>query len=832
MSLLNPTILYGLALGLLPVLLHLLMKQKPKKLLFPALRLIEKRQRQSTRRLRLKHIWLLLLRILVISGLVMAIARPSLPAANYALNGLEWSALVVICGLGVGIYQWLARRWRATLPEPVYQWKREQARGWTVGLTVLALLLFVGGPYQHRIAGEIKTPAPTAELNLPVAAVLIFDTSLSMNYLHGGQSRLQVAQDLAADHLETLPSGSRVAVVGTDEIDPVLIFQQTLASAQTRLRSLKTKPVSVPLNDRIRRALLFQEKDRQDVMLEQGSVAEDLRRDRFLRRIYVFTDLSRTAWRLGGSPLLKKELERLESINIFIADVGERAPQNVAIKKIRLSRESVPIGGKLQVSALVEAVGSAAGTYQFELSRSSGGGRAANVDKQTQELQAGSPQWVPFSLQSNLRGPVYHGEVRLLSTDPLEHDNTYPFTVHVSKPPRVLVVAPRQRTAGEWIDALAPLGIKADVVFRPLREWRDISLENFDVVYLINVPGFPDQEWQRLGEFVHDGGGLGIILGSSEVQPRSYERAPARLFLPAVPYAPRIEPNRRMVVDKPEHPTLTMLNEYDGIAIIENDVVFKRFWRLDSPLPAQSVIIAHFNDEDRSPALLERIHGRGRTVMLTSAVDPAQGPNSEWNNWSDRTLFGWPMVAFAESMTQYLSRAGDNVFNIEAGEEIQLDLGESRTERTYLLKRPGFRQTQVIVPPRQSTLLIENTNDIGHYNLVPMESKTPVLGFSAHAPVSESDLNPITKEELDGILGEERYTVARTIDELQAMVHVAELGKEVYPVILALVVILFLGEHLLANWFYSTRDQTQAPEPVAPLSPASTQHGKTTATAG
>src|SRR5690606_14131775 len=85
-SLLHPAILYGLGLVALPVILHLLMKQKPKKLLFPALQLIANRRKQNVSRMRLRHFWLLLLRMLVIGLLVFAIARPSVPAADYSLN--------------------------------------------------------------------------------------------------------------------------------------------------------------------------------------------------------------------------------------------------------------------------------------------------------------------------------------------------------------------------------------------------------------------------------------------------------------------------------------------------------------------------------------------------------------------------------------------------------------------------------------------------------------------------------------------------------------------------------------------------------------------------
>ena len=96
MSLLHPVLLGLLGLVAVPVILHFLMKQKPKKLLFPALRLIEMRRKTNVRRLRLRHVWLLLLRIAIIALLVIAIARPLVPAANYGLSTSELLTLLAV----------------------------------------------------------------------------------------------------------------------------------------------------------------------------------------------------------------------------------------------------------------------------------------------------------------------------------------------------------------------------------------------------------------------------------------------------------------------------------------------------------------------------------------------------------------------------------------------------------------------------------------------------------------------------------------------------------------------------------------------------------------
>ena len=82
MSFVNISLLAGTALIALPIILHLIMRRKPKLFEFPALRFIQKRHDTNQRRLQLRHILLLLLRAAVIAALAFALARPSVQFAG------------------------------------------------------------------------------------------------------------------------------------------------------------------------------------------------------------------------------------------------------------------------------------------------------------------------------------------------------------------------------------------------------------------------------------------------------------------------------------------------------------------------------------------------------------------------------------------------------------------------------------------------------------------------------------------------------------------------------------------------------------------------------
>src|SRR5262245_24894438 len=77
MAFVNVSLLLGAALVGIPIVLHLIMRQRPKQLVFPALRFVHERRLANQRRLQLRHWLLLALRCGAIGLLALALARPS-----------------------------------------------------------------------------------------------------------------------------------------------------------------------------------------------------------------------------------------------------------------------------------------------------------------------------------------------------------------------------------------------------------------------------------------------------------------------------------------------------------------------------------------------------------------------------------------------------------------------------------------------------------------------------------------------------------------------------------------------------------------------------------
>ena len=77
MTFVHAFLLAGAALVAVPIVLHLVMRRKPLRLEFPALRLVRQRHETNRRRIRLRHLLLLALRMAAIALLALALARPT-----------------------------------------------------------------------------------------------------------------------------------------------------------------------------------------------------------------------------------------------------------------------------------------------------------------------------------------------------------------------------------------------------------------------------------------------------------------------------------------------------------------------------------------------------------------------------------------------------------------------------------------------------------------------------------------------------------------------------------------------------------------------------------
>ncbi|MEZ6047974.1 MAG: hypothetical protein R3C11_20840 [Planctomycetaceae bacterium] len=163
----------------------------------------------------------------------------------------------------------------------------------------------------------------------------------------------------------------------------------------------------------------------------------------------------------------------------------------------------------------------------------------------------------------------------------------------------------------------------------------------------------------------------------------------------------------------------------------------------------------------------------------------------------------------AEKMMDYTS--GGNVVprNYLAGEAIMLSLNEDDAGTNFLLRQPDLKQLPIEADRDNKMLLIRNGEALGQYQILERKNlSTPYFAYSLNIDETESNLEQITTDDLDQLLGSERYQIARSTEELTRQVGLGRIGQEMFPIVLALLFAFFWGEHFIANRFY---DHEQTP---------------------
>ena len=86
MSFLNPYLLWGLLAISIPVIIHLFNFRRFRRVYFTNVRFLEELKQQTRRQSQLRHILVMILRMLAIASLVLAFSQPYIPADRQGLK--------------------------------------------------------------------------------------------------------------------------------------------------------------------------------------------------------------------------------------------------------------------------------------------------------------------------------------------------------------------------------------------------------------------------------------------------------------------------------------------------------------------------------------------------------------------------------------------------------------------------------------------------------------------------------------------------------------------------------------------------------------------------
>lgn len=786
MAFVNLSLLLGTLLVGVPIVLHLVMREKPTPLEFPAIRFLRQRQESNQRRLRLRHWLLLLLRCLVLALAALALARPSVSSnlfGNWLLIGALGLLSILIATLFlIGL---LTQQGKLILV----------ALG---GLGAGALAVFLA-----TLVGTLRVSDASliGDREAPVAAVMVFDSSPRMRYRQENLTRLEQAQEMATWVIERLPAESRIAVLDSRAITPV--FSIDLAAARKTVQRAKSTGAPQSL----------------DRLLE---TALELLRDNSLKRkeVYVYTDLTAAAWELGDPERLRRQFEESADVALYLIDVGVEAPRNFALGNLKLSQQTLSKNSTLEISTTLSCIGNG-GQRPVEL-------HVEDIDptlpvvrngtvivpksrlhsRQEVTLEDNGSRRIEFTLPTRELG-VRHAEIRIGGQDALAVDNSRFLSVKVRTPWSVLVAAPEGVNTSAFVEAIAPYEHRIsrraiyDCTQTTPREIPNRGLDDFAAVVLIDPTPLPAATWEQLGTYVRDGGQLALFLGHHADDGNSFNVPEATELMPGK-LGRQYRVSGRGVFLSPnsyQHPVLQQFRAIASAVPWSQFPVF-RYWNLEQISPEAQVIVRYGSNR---PALLERTVGRGTVLMMTTPITEPERPSGRqaWNELAGSN--DWPRFILVNEIMRYLTRHDQARHNFETGEHVVVADSRGQASSRYLLFMPDG-ETQP-VHARDGRLTIKATDSPGIYRLKGEREGEIARGFSVNLPARASRLERIDTQHLDKLFGENRYQLARHRDEIEREQGHQRGGREFYPVLMALMAVVLMLEHLLANRFYRDTDR-------------------------
>jgi len=243
------------------------------------------------------------------------------------------------------------------------------------------------------------------------------------------------------------------------------------------------------------------------------------------------------------------------------------------------------------------------------------------------------------------------------------------------------------------------------------------------------------------------------------------------------------------------HPVVQRLEQLEAFAEFST-LEIRRYWSVE-PV-AESLVVASYTNESQLPAILERPVGRGRCVLVTTALNSV-----DWNDLER----SWVYVAMADLYLQVLSRESADNRNFLIGQDLSLSFSPANNKRDFLLRQPDFRQLPYSLPADASELRIKDLAVVGLYDLVPvMGNAEDRRVFTMNHTPEACDLTRLSSDELNGLLGANRYSVDRDLNSLERRLAVGRLGQEVYGLLVSLLILFFAAEQVTATWFYRVEE--------------------------
>jgi len=656
MTILNrPLLLFLIALAV-PIILHLFNRRSAKRIEWGAMQFLMGSLVSRRRRILLEEVLLLGCRCLLLVLAVLAVARPFVPAGSR----VPWlivlpAVLFGVVALAVGTAMW---------QQPKNRW---MFYGIGAGLLAIAGAAMLAEEYLQlgRLIGDQRD------------VVLVIDGSGSMTAKIDGKSNFERAVDEAKQMVRQMDKDAAVHIVlagaSSQIVNPA--SQTDVIRLEANLDELKSTGGALDIHVAIRAA---------GESLEKGHHAA--------KQVVVLTDGQRTGWLPDDEARWQDTIDQL--------DVGADQPQlfcrtynppdgfrNLAITGVLIDRSVLGIGRPAKVSVQVENTGDqpvAATALQLQIAG------APASQQRVESLDPGEAESVEFDVTFVTPGTVTC-TARLLIDDDLAGDNTVAHVAYVvDRLPVLLVNGGPARQLLDQASGFIQLALDPDSLREAGAELPESDrssliavtavdaqqldtiddLSRYRAVILVDVPRLPQQQAERLVEYVQAGGGL-LVAPGERAQAEFYnvwresEEGDSASMLPAkLGDWVTTKADERLARPQPNsltHPAIKPIVADAASDLFELGIARYRQLELDD---AASGVVVGGRFDSGDVFLVERKLGQGSVLQTAISLDNVSG--------NLITLEAFPELM--HRVVYHLCRASDVELNFSGGGAISIAL--------------------------------------------------------------------------------------------------------------------------------------------------------------
>lgn len=768
MQFLNPALLAGALLFAVPLLIHLLNRQRHKRRPWAAMEFLLRAYQKQRNRLRNENLLLLLLRCLVPIVLALAVARPVLQAAAGLLGGSGTVHHVLLLD---GSYSMGLRQDGAPSP-------------FDKGRTLIGRLL-------DRLEASTERRDKVTLVLAGVRPRFLVRGDLALATARSQWLQLQKPEDAAADLGAALGQVVDAVEEAGDPDVQVYVFtdlqQHALGKAVVAASGADpsgrgadptgTAPAGEPaaatdLADTVRDHVerLQKRPGTQVHWIDTGPFG---------------------AGKVGGTA----DNVQITELRVQQPAAVLRTPVDVVaqLKNRGTTTQNVEvvldIDGAEPMRKLVELPPGAEGEADFQVSFREAGMRRLRASLPNDALAADDERFLCVDVRERIRVLLVDGQAQ---GDPLLSYRLAWQSVLDPDPTALPTFAV------EAVDTLALLGGQC-------------TPKDFDVVVLADVERLNARAAAALGEALVAGRGLCVLFGE-HCDPESYNLhlqaagegpQPFRLLRPLGAPAGSSVVRAPSIVQQ-DHPLLREFEEDVYREVLQAIPVWRWFGTAPDSLAEGAAVVLRVTDADQSPLLVARPFGEGKAVFLTSPL-ASELQADRWNRLDD------PMVAFPllHGLVKWLALPAIDPFLVEVGAQLTCSLPArpenvevQRPERDGRLRAPLAEEPVALPGGRYRLPGLSDTPFAGFYQfdlvLDRAAGKEPTsLPFAVNVGLDEGELRYLAHADARAALG-----VERILDGLPEAVHVQDDAdrSDVGPSLLLLTLLLVLGEAALARY--------------------------------